>query len=118
MDNPTASELLELATAVAREAAGLAREGRRAGGGAVATKSSATDPVTATDRAVERLIVDRLRAARPADEVLGEEYGGAATASGRVRWVVDPIDGTVNFLYGLPQYAVSIAAEVDGVVQA
>src|SRR5262249_13615610 len=78
-----------------------------------------TDLVTATDRAVEQLIVQRLHARRPDDLVLGEEYGGAeAGGDGRVRWVLDPIDGTVNFVYGLPHYAVSIAAEVDGVMVA
>jgi len=75
--------------------------------------------VTATDRAVEQLIVQRLRERRPDDLVLGEEYGGAeAGGDGQVRWVLDPIDGTVNFVYGLPHYAVSIAAEVDGVMVA
>src|SRR4051812_44980143 len=102
MDDPTERDLLDLAVVVAQEAAGLVQRGRRDGVGAVATKSSATDPVTATDRAVERLIVERLRAARPRDGVLGEEYGAEGGAPGRVRWVVDPIDGTVNFLYGLP----------------
>jgi myo-inositol-1(or 4)-monophosphatase len=84
--------------------------------------------VTATDREVERLIVTRLRQVRGDDTFLGEEYGAAlgtasppsleATAGPSVRWVVDPIDGTVNFMYGIPQYAISIAAEVDGVVVA
>ena len=58
---------------------------------------------------------------RPGDAVLGEEYGGAAAppaGPGAVRWILDPIDGTVNYLYGLPQYAVSLAAEVDGEVVA
>ena len=74
------------------------------------TKTSPTDVVTEVDRASEDLIRARLLAARPDDAVLGEEAGSEAGSSG-VRWVVDPIDGTVNFLYGLPQYAVSIAAE-------
>jgi myo-inositol-1(or 4)-monophosphatase len=80
-------------------------------------KSSPTDVVTAVDRASEELIVGRLLAARPEDGVLGEEGAERAGSSG-VRWVIDPIDGTVNFLYGLPVYAVSIAAEVHGEVQA
>jgi myo-inositol-1(or 4)-monophosphatase len=106
--------LLELAIPVAREAGELARRRRAEDIGAIGTKSTATDLVTATDRAVERLIAERLLAARPDDVVLGEEFGGAAADPDRVRWVVDPIDGTVNFVYGLPHYAVSIAAEVGG----
>ncbi|WP_425353038.1 inositol monophosphatase family protein [Saccharomonospora piscinae] len=86
---------------------------------AVDTKSSETDVVTATDTASERLIRSRLARVRPGDAVLGEEEGGlAATAQAgeaQVTWVVDPIDGTVNFLYGLPWFAVSVAAQVDGV---
>ncbi len=108
--------LLMLAVEVAREAAGYARRRRAEDIGAVATKTTATDLVTATDRAVERLIVTRLSGQRPDDVVFGEEYGGTADVvpDGRVRWVLDPIDGTVNYVYGLPHYAVSIAAEVDG----
>jgi myo-inositol-1(or 4)-monophosphatase len=119
MTAPTdASELLTVALAVAREAARLAQQFRADGIGDVGTKSTATDMVTAADRAVERLIVGLLAESRPGDAVLGEEYGAQsstdAPARGSVRWVVDPIDGTVNYVYGLPQYAVSIAAEVDG----
>jgi myo-inositol-1(or 4)-monophosphatase len=86
------------------------------------TKSSPTDVVTEMDRAAEDLIRRRLLAARQGDAILGEEggeEGGAgAPATGRVRWVVDPLDGTVNYLYGLADWAVSIAAEVDGTVVA
>lgn len=81
---------------------------------AVRTKSSPTDPVTVADTETEQLIRDRLAQLRPGDPVLGEE-GGAPPAGGAVRWVVDPIDGTVNFLYGIPAYAVSLAAQIDGV---
>lgn len=112
-----AADLLAIATAVAREAGVLLRERRPAGDLAFDTKSTPTDVVTVMDRAAERLIVDRLRAARPGDAVLAEEGGARAGGSG-VRWVVDPIDGTVNYLYGLPQWGVSIAAEVDGTVVA
>ena len=80
----------------------------------VATKSSPTDVVTAADTALEALVRDRLAQLRPGEAVVGEERGGAA-ADGGVTWVVDPIDGTVNFLYGLPWYAVSLAATRDGV---
>lgn len=109
-------ELLELALAVAREAGELVRARREIGVRVAATKSSATDMVTEADRASEALIVERILAARPDDGLLGEEGSDTAGTSG-VRWVVDPIDGTVNYFLGLPQYAVSIGAEVDGVVQ-
>jgi myo-inositol-1(or 4)-monophosphatase len=112
-------ELVELAREVARRAADTARRMRTEAIGQVDTKSTATDVVTAADRAVERQIIAELQAARPADGFLGEEYGSQddRAASG-VRWIIDPIDGTVNYLYGLPQYAISIAAELDGEVVA
>jgi myo-inositol-1(or 4)-monophosphatase len=112
------SALAALASHVAQEAAELllTRHGRA---DVVLTKSSPTDVVTEMDQAAERLIRDRLLAARPGDSVLGEEGGetGAGVA-GTVRWIVDPLDGTVNYLYGLPDWAVSIAAEVAGDVVA
>lgn len=77
------------------------------------TKSSPVDPVTAVDKASEAYIVDRLRELRPEDAIVGEE-GAQATGTTGVNWVIDPIDGTVNFLYGLPAYAVSVGAAVDG----
>ncbi|MCB0896542.1 MAG: inositol monophosphatase [Nocardioides sp.] len=111
------AELADLALRVARRAAELVRE-RRTGEVTVAdTKSSDVDIVTEADRASEALIRDLLLTERPDDGVLGEEGDDVPSRSG-VRWVVDPIDGTVNFLYGLPQYAVSIAAERDGEVAA
>jgi len=114
---PDPADLLALAVDTAREAAALVARGRASAREDVGVKSSPVDVVTAVDKDSERLVVSRLLAARPDDGVLGEE--GAATAgTSAVRWVVDPIDGTVNFLYGLPAYAVSIAAEVDGVVRA
>jgi myo-inositol-1(or 4)-monophosphatase len=116
---PEPEKLLELGVEIARQAGATARRMRAEGVSGVATKSTATDVVTAADRAVERQVVAALRAARPGDTTLGEEYGGAAAPEGGgVRWIVDPIDGTVNYLYGLPVYAVSLAAEVDGVVVA
>jgi myo-inositol-1(or 4)-monophosphatase len=105
--------LLDLAVDVAVEAADLVRERRRAGVEVAATKSSPVDVVTDVDKESERLIFERLTGARPRDGFLGEEGASAPSASGVV-WVVDPIDGTVNFLYGIPAYAVSIAASVDG----
>jgi myo-inositol-1(or 4)-monophosphatase len=114
---PDHAALRDLALEVAREAAGLVRE-RRAGGVEVAdTKSSSVDVVTEADRASEELVRRLLQAARPDDAIMGEEGDDHPGTSG-VRWVVDPIDGTVNFLYGLPEYAVSVAAEVDGQVVA
>jgi len=109
--------LRDLALSAAREAAELVAARRRAGVAVAATKSSGTDVVTEADRASEELLRRVLLTARPDDAVLGEEEGEATGTSG-VRWVVDPIDGTVNFLYGLPEYAVSVAAEVDGRVVA
>jgi myo-inositol-1(or 4)-monophosphatase len=114
---PSPADLLALAVDTAREAADLVFRGRSSAGEQVGTKSSPVDVVTAVDTASERLIADRLLGARPDDGLLGEE-GGARTGTSGVRWLVDPIDGTVNFLYGLPAYAVSIAAEVGGVVVA
>ena len=88
----------------------------------VDTKSSPTDVVTEMDRRSEALITERIRAERPGDTVLGEEGGlvtlGSPGHPAQVRWVVDPLDGTVNYMYGLPDWAVSIAAEVDGTVLA
>jgi myo-inositol-1(or 4)-monophosphatase len=106
------ASLLELATGLAREAGALALA-MREGIETLTTKSSPTDVVTAADRAVERLLVDGIRSARPGDGVLGEE-GASDDGTTGVRWVIDPIDGTVNYLYGLPQWATSIGVEVDG----
>jgi myo-inositol-1(or 4)-monophosphatase len=110
-------ELLELAVGTARAAARLIESASARGVTVTATKSSAVDVVTESDRSAERLIRRAVLEARPDDAVLGEEGDDYAGSSG-VRWIVDPIDGTVNFLYGIPQYAVSIAAEVDGEVVA
>ncbi len=121
MDRSSAPELLDIAVEVARNAADTAYRMRAEGVSVTATKSTVTDVVTAADRAVERQISDALRRLRPDDAMLGEEYGAAqpgSDAPARVRWIVDPIDGTVNYLYGLPHSAVSIAAEVDGEVVA
>ncbi|MFJ2836236.1 inositol monophosphatase family protein [Nocardia sp. NPDC087230] len=123
---PTAAdheELRLLAVELAEAAAAHVRARRpevfAAGGpvaGAVATKGHVTDPVTVVDTESEQLIRALLAERRPADAILGEEGGGdvGATAAGAITWVVDPIDGTVNFLYGLPGYAVSVAAVRDG----
>ncbi|MCV7158101.1 inositol monophosphatase family protein [Mycolicibacterium brisbanense] len=82
-------------------------------GGAVRSKSTRTDPVTIVDTETERWLRERLAELRPADEILGEEEGGRSGSDG-LRWVIDPIDGTVNFVYGIPAYAVSVAVQLDG----
>ncbi|WP_196776929.1 inositol monophosphatase family protein [Haloechinothrix halophila] len=124
-DERSLTEIAEIAETVAADAAELVRqrhaEMRDGGAMSVETKSSATDVVTAADTESERLIRSRLAELRPGDAVLGEEEGNGATdsatdtAAGGVTWVVDPIDGTVNFLYGYPAFAVSVAAQIDGV---
>ena len=116
-DGTLPAQLLELAVGAAAEAAELVARGRAGAAEDVGTKSSPVDVVMAVDAASEELLVRRLLAARPDDGVLGEEGASREGTSG-VRWVLDPIDGTVNFLYDLPAYAVSVAAEVDGVVRA
>ncbi|MEZ0447786.1 inositol monophosphatase family protein [Cellulomonas sp. ICMP 17802] len=103
--------LVEVAELLAREAGALILDGRRRHVSVAATKSSAQDVVTAMDLASEALLRRRLAELRPDDGILGEEEGFQAGSSG-VTWVVDPIDGTVNYLYGLPAYAVSVAAVV------
>jgi myo-inositol-1(or 4)-monophosphatase len=111
---PGGGELLLLAAGVARQAAARLRDGRDGMSERVDTKSSPTDVVTAMDRAAEEFIATRLLAARPDDGLLGEEGGQPREGSSGVRWIVDPIDGTVNYLYRLPQWSVCIAAEVGG----
>jgi myo-inositol-1(or 4)-monophosphatase len=106
----TTGELRALAEAVAREAGTLLRASFEGPELRVSSKSTPTDLVSEADHAAERLIRERIAAARPDDGVLGEEGGDRAGTSG-VRWVVDPLDGTVNFLFGIPQWAVSIACE-------
>jgi myo-inositol-1(or 4)-monophosphatase len=107
------SELRSLAVRLATEASALVVEARRSGPLAVDTKSTATDLVTQMDRASEALIVAGIRAARPGDGFIGEEGTDEPGTSG-VRWLIDPIDGTTNYVYDFPGYAISIAAAVDG----
>ncbi|UQA92637.1 inositol monophosphatase family protein [Streptomyces halobius] len=112
-DDPLYDELLELALEAARRAGTLLRDGRPADLGVAATKTSPIDVVTEMDLASEKLITGFIAEHRPDDGFLGEEGASVAGSSG-VRWVIDPVDGTVNYLYGLPSWAVSIAAEKDG----
>ena len=113
---PTAAltaELLSVALDAARRAGALLRDGRPADLGVAATKSSSVDVVTEMDLAAEKLITELIVSRRPEDGLLGEE-GASSVGSSGVRWVIDPLDGTVNYLYGLPAWCVSIAAELDG----
>jgi myo-inositol-1(or 4)-monophosphatase len=125
------ARLRSVAETLAAEAAGFVRRrraevfGADAGplkvpaSGAVRSKTTPTDPVTVVDTETERLLRDRLAQLRPGDPILGEEGGGpadpAATPANAVTWVLDPIDGTVNFVYGIPAYAVSVGAQINGV---
>lgn len=106
-------ELADLALSIAREAGALVVEHQAAGVEIAHTKSSVTDIVTEADHASELLIRQRILGARPDDSILGEE-GSAVDGGSGVRWVVDPIDGTVNYAHGIPNYAISIGVEVDG----
>jgi myo-inositol-1(or 4)-monophosphatase len=105
--------LLELAVRLAGRAAEVHRKERRTVL-RVAEKTSPYDLVTDVDREAERAIVEELRAARPEDAILAEESGPVDGPSG-IRWIVDPLDGTANYVYGYPAYAVAIGVEVDGV---
>lgn len=100
-------DLLSIADAIAIEAAALARTRRAEGVRVAASKTDIVDIVTDADREVERLVVERILDARPDDGILGEEGTTVAGTSGTT-WVIDPIDGTVNYFYGIPVYAVSI----------
>ncbi len=127
LDEP--ARLRSVAEALAAEAADFVRRrraevfGGSGGAAAVRSKSTPTDPVTVVDTETERLLRDRLAQLRPGDPILGEEGGGPPAAAdsgstpdgGAVTWVLDPVDGTVNFVYGIPVYAVSVGAQVDGV---
>jgi myo-inositol-1(or 4)-monophosphatase len=107
-------ELLDIAVQLAVAAGKLLVEGQARVRTLVETKSTRTDMVTEMDRASEALIAEGLRQRRPHDGLLGEE-GTAAPGVTGVQWLVDPLDGTTNYLYGFPSWAVSIGAEVDGV---
>jgi myo-inositol-1(or 4)-monophosphatase len=114
---PDPVRLADLAVELAGQAGALMLR-HQAAGLSVSTKSSVTDVVTDADHAVEEHLRTALAQLRPHDSILGEEGGeraGAAQLAGApVRWVLDPIDGTVNYMLGLPQFAVSIAAQVQG----
>ncbi|MEN3271300.1 MAG: monophosphatase [Actinomycetota bacterium] len=109
-------QLLALAHRLAEEAGQLLLDGR-AKAELLGTKSTHTDLVTTMDHASERHVVDGIRAARPDDAIVGEEGTDTPGTTG-VRWVIDPLDGTTNYFYGVPAYAVSIGVEIDGEVVA
>jgi myo-inositol-1(or 4)-monophosphatase len=111
--HPDPTELLAVAERLAADAAALLVEGLGRARASVTTKSTGTDMVTEMDKASERLIVEGVLAARPDDAVLGEEGTDRAGSTG-VRWVVDPLDGTTNYLYGHAGFAVSIGVQIDG----
>lgn len=124
-DDSEPGRLRAVAERLAEEAAGFVRRRRDEVFGAystpgdlasaVQTKSTPTDPVTVVDTETERLLRDRLAELRPGDPIVGEEEGGSPVGHhGRPTWVLDPIDGTVNFVYGVEAYAVSVGVQVDG----
>ncbi|MET0476165.1 MAG: inositol monophosphatase family protein [Mycobacterium sp.] len=117
--------LRAVAEQLATEAAGFVRRRRTEVFGvgstqdeaasAVRAKSTPTDPVTVVDTETERLLRDRLAELRPGDPIVGEEEGGSVVGHhGRPTWVLDPIDGTVNFVYDIEAYAVSVGVQIDG----
>ena len=111
-----AQDLLRLARQAATAAAELVVAGRSeviAKKAGVSTKTSATDPVTEMDKAAEKLIVSLIKAQRPNDGFIGEE-GSSDPGSSGIAWAIDPIDGTVNYMYGLPVWTISVAALQDG----
>jgi myo-inositol-1(or 4)-monophosphatase len=109
---PALRELLALASDLALQAGRIHARGRRETL-TLETKSSPTDVVSQVDKEAERLIVERLRAERPGDALLAEE-GSLLEGDSGVRWVIDPLDGTTNYVYGYRAYAASLAVEVDG----
>ena len=111
MDQLVISQLHELAVEAATRAGSMLMNRPRDLG--VTSKSTPTDVVTIMDKNSERLLEELLLGARPSDGILGEEGASVAGSSGVV-WVVDPLDGTVNYLYDLPGWAVSVAARFDG----
>ena len=108
-----AASLLELSVALAREAGAAAVALRPNAVMSATTKSSPTDPVTEADAAAEKIIVEGILSVRPDDGIVGEE-GTSRAGQSNVKWFIDPIDGTVNYLYGIPAFSVSVAAEIDG----
>ena len=107
------AEILALAIGAARSAGELLLDRVGAPASGLAAKSSRTDLVSDADRDAEALLVGMIRAARPGDAIVAEEGGGGSGSSG-VTWAVDPLDGTINYLWGIPQWSVSVAARDAG----
>lgn len=107
-------ELLLLATRLATQTGAFLLDGLNHPRTAIETKSSGTDMVSEMDRGAERILVEGILSARPNDSILGEEGTDRPGTSG-VRWIIDPLDGTTNYLYGHPQWSVSVGIEIDGV---
>jgi myo-inositol-1(or 4)-monophosphatase len=115
-DPPNAAELLELASRAARAAGALLAGRALEPATGVSAKSSRTDLVSDADRDAEALIVAAIRAERPGDAITAEE-GAAADGGSGLRWLVDPLDGTINYLWGIPHWCVSVAAaDAEGTV--
>ncbi len=108
------TEITELATRLAQEAGAFLLDGVNRPRQHITTKSSGTDMVSEMDKGAEDLLVRGIRAARPHDGILGEE-GTSTEGTTGVKWVIDPLDGTTNYLYGHPQWSVSVGVEIDGV---
>ncbi len=109
-----AADLVAIASAAAREAGAVLLEHARSAATGVGSKSTRTDPVSDADRAADALLTARLRAAFPDDGIVSEESERVAGSSGRT-WYVDPLDGTVNYLYRIPHWSVSVACgDADG----
>ncbi len=113
-DSHDVAALRDLAIEIAVAAGALLADRLHEERSEVTTKSTGTDMVTEMDAASERLIVDRISVERPRDAIVGEEGASVAGTSG-VRWVIDPLDGTTNYLYRLPGWNVSVGVEIDGV---
>jgi myo-inositol-1(or 4)-monophosphatase len=113
----SALDLLHLARTAADQAGSYLRKVERPSNPAGWTLKGSRDFVTEVDRTAERMIADTLLAGEPGSKMVGEEFSPALTTEGLV-WIVDPLDGTTNFLHGFPSYAVSIAAAVDGELEA
>lgn len=111
IDNARPGDLLALALRIAREAGTLLMD--RPVAFEISSKSTAIDIATQMDKASEKFIVESLLASRPDDGIIGEEGSTRESASG-ITWVIDPVDGTVNYLYGIPGWNVSIAVKDDG----
>lgn len=113
MDN-SPDELLRFAKELAVGGGDILRTFAQHARTSIDTKSSSVDLVTDADKATEKFLVDAIRNRRPDDGILGEEGTDDQTQSG-VRWIIDPLDGTTNFVYSIPMYSVSIGATVNGI---